>query len=161
MKIDRVLCDTDETDAYFEYIEEVWKDVPSGLIYDLDESGFQDLLDARCTIVLVPADFPENSIPIPVKRNGRIRISSGFNRQTVQILKILGGYHKATIPYNVISSFRKVGICSCYSEEHSCTVAYVEKEAATNVRHWHTSKKRINIGEAQEIEKKTNKLRKL
>jgi hypothetical protein len=70
----------------------------------------------------------------------RIRPGSELNPQTCQIVKMLGGLHKATTPANVIRESKCSGIYVRWSSQHGALLVYSHKEVATKVCHWKFSK---------------------
>ena len=71
MEDERIMCDTDEIDEYFNHIEQIIGDIHSSFVYNIDESGFQDWADQREMRVIVPIDFEDDTIPISVRRNSK------------------------------------------------------------------------------------------
>jgi hypothetical protein len=58
-------------DQYSEYLEKALAGVPSAAIYNLDETRFDTWVDASRLMVVVPVDFENTAIPIPVTRNDK------------------------------------------------------------------------------------------
>jgi hypothetical protein len=48
-----------------------------------------------------------------------------MNKQTMQIIKILSGYQKATTPVNIMHAFRRAGIIFQWSIVHNALIAKV------------------------------------
>jgi hypothetical protein len=78
----------------------------------------------------------------------RTRPSPDLNPQTQQLVKILNGYTKACCPNNITSAFRRAGIVTYWSVEHKEILATVDRETATEVRHWRLAKDRITLRSA-------------
>jgi hypothetical protein len=70
MEEERVRYDSDEIDLYYNRITEEFESLPAGVIYNLDESGFQSWVDSHDTYCLVPNTYDDNVVDYPVKRNG-------------------------------------------------------------------------------------------
>ena len=69
MKSNRVQCDPDLIDLFYDELEELLSlGIPSAFIINIDESGYCDWIDTNDTKVLVPFDFERNEIEIPVDR---------------------------------------------------------------------------------------------
>jgi transposase len=71
MEAGRVKCDPEAIDQYFKELASYSKGLDAHFLFNVDEMGCQDFVDSQPTIVFVPLEFPENSIPIPVDRNGK------------------------------------------------------------------------------------------
>ena len=69
MERERVSCNSDDIDKYFDYLKHVIRDVQAAFVVNIDESGFQDYSDAKETVVIVPASYPGDSMVIPVDRS--------------------------------------------------------------------------------------------
>jgi hypothetical protein len=69
MEQERVHADPDEIAAFYQELESILKNIPAAMIYNLDESGFADFVDAKKAKVIVPVEFPSDDIPIPVDRS--------------------------------------------------------------------------------------------
>jgi hypothetical protein len=65
---ERVKSDPAAIDAYFDRLARILVDFPAEMVINLDETGHCEWVDARSEIVLVPDDFPDTKIPIPVQR---------------------------------------------------------------------------------------------
>ena len=69
MESDRVDCDPEEIDEYFVNLENILDgSIPAPFVINIDQSGFQEWADKRNLIVVVPADFTQDEIKIPVAR---------------------------------------------------------------------------------------------
>jgi transposase len=67
----RVFCDEADIDGYYEYLERTLDVVPSAVIYNVDETGFDAWVGASRLRVVVPVDLEESAIPIPVTRKDK------------------------------------------------------------------------------------------
>jgi hypothetical protein len=67
----RVQCDEGEIDRYYERLGNILEVVPLAIIYDIDEAGFNSWVGASRLRVVVPLDFEETVIPIPVSINDK------------------------------------------------------------------------------------------
>jgi hypothetical protein len=67
---ERVHADEREIQAYFANLARIFsmEDIPAAMIVNLDEAGHCDWVDARHEKVVVPDEFTDSKIPIPVKR---------------------------------------------------------------------------------------------
>jgi hypothetical protein len=54
---------------HFYRLQQEIENVPAALIFNADESGFQDFVDARELHVIVPAEFESDSVRIPSQRS--------------------------------------------------------------------------------------------
>jgi hypothetical protein len=54
---------------HFHRLEEEVENVPAAFIFNADEAGFQDFVDAREVQVIVPAGFDHGSITVPSNRS--------------------------------------------------------------------------------------------
>jgi hypothetical protein len=86
----------------------------------------------------------------------RMRPGQGLNPQTVQVLKILGGYGRATCPNIVISAFQRGGIETYLRDVYSgpndsgsylgfVKTVRINREKATKVRQYDIPGKRVNV----------------
>jgi hypothetical protein len=73
------------------------------------------------------------------------RPPEGLNPQTTQLAKMITGYRKATTEVNVVSAFRRAGICAKWSEYHQAMIVEIDRERAKAVRAWGLCKKRISL----------------
>lgn len=66
----RLFSKPEEIDAYFENVEEILSaaKIPAAFVINVDESGFNEFVDARETTRIVPTDYAHNSIPVPITR---------------------------------------------------------------------------------------------
>jgi hypothetical protein len=65
----RVMADPHAIDAFYENIRPLIDGVPRAFIVNIDESGFADYPDSRRETVVVPSDYPNDTIPLPFDRN--------------------------------------------------------------------------------------------
>jgi hypothetical protein len=75
----------------------------------------------------------------------KVRPSAQLNPQTRQVIKAIAGYQKACTPSNVVNAFRRAGIATGWSGEHSALIARVERSGADKIRHWTYEKRRIPL----------------
>ena len=70
MEDSRNFADPDEIDAYFARLREVLEvaKIPAAFVINADETGFQEFVDAHRSARIVPAEYPLNSVPVPVTR---------------------------------------------------------------------------------------------
>jgi hypothetical protein len=71
MDLERVAADPAVIDAWYQELAANIEGVPRQFIFNVDEAGCCDYADKRELTVLVPLDFPEPSIPIPVDRHSK------------------------------------------------------------------------------------------
>ena len=66
-------CDVSDhdIDAYYTRLREAIDGVPVNLVYNIDESGEDDFVDAKTIRVIVPASFDGDYAEIPVKRESK------------------------------------------------------------------------------------------
>ena len=65
----RIEYSCQEIDSYYNELEAILqRKIPAPFVINIDESGCNEFVDAMNTTVVVPADFPQNQIKIPVKR---------------------------------------------------------------------------------------------
>ena len=66
----RLFSDAGEIDAYFDRVDEMLRtaQIPAAFVINVDESGFNEFVDARETTRIVPNDYAHNSIPVAITR---------------------------------------------------------------------------------------------
>lgn len=66
----RLFSKPEEIDLYFEKVDEILRTaaIPAAFVINVDESGFNEFVDARETTRVVPADYALNSVPVPITR---------------------------------------------------------------------------------------------
>ena len=66
----RAFAKPDEIDAYFEKIHEIIEvaQIPAAFIVNVDESGFDQFVDARRSVRIVPSEYELDEVPVPVTR---------------------------------------------------------------------------------------------
>jgi hypothetical protein len=69
MERERVDADPEEIEHFYEQLELVSEDLPAGLLINLDETGHQEWVDAHRELVMVPVEYSEKTILIPVDRS--------------------------------------------------------------------------------------------
>ena len=70
MENERIFCQPEKIDQYFDQLEEILKfGIPPEFIINIDESGFQEWVDARRLQCIVPADCNKSSVKIPRDRS--------------------------------------------------------------------------------------------
>jgi hypothetical protein len=69
MDMSRVFTNTQEIDAFYEEMDQVLRHVPRQFAINVDEIRCADFVDARNEYIIVPAIYPDNTIPIPVDRS--------------------------------------------------------------------------------------------
>ena len=69
MENNRVDCDPEEINDYFDHLESVLDgSIPAPFVINIDQSGFQEWADKRNLVVVVPAEVTQDEIKIPVAR---------------------------------------------------------------------------------------------
>lgn len=72
MENDRVFCDPQKIDNYFQELEEALMfGIPPEFIINIDESGFQEYVDAREVQCIVPAHYQKETVRVPRERNSK------------------------------------------------------------------------------------------
>ena len=72
MESERVLCDPDSIDEYYDNLEKILDgSIPAAFVFNIDEVGFSEWADATTVTVIVPSDFTCDDIKIPVPRAGK------------------------------------------------------------------------------------------
>jgi hypothetical protein len=71
MEEKRVSVKQEDIIHYFAYIIQHLNGTPAHFIFNMDEMGHQEFVDAGSKIVFVPSDYPNASIYYPVPRTGR------------------------------------------------------------------------------------------
>ena len=67
MESERVNCGIHMIDQYYDDLEEVLKlGIPSAFIINIDEAGYSEWVDARNVKVIVPPEYENNEIKIPI-----------------------------------------------------------------------------------------------
>lgn len=66
----RLFSRMEDIDDYFHRLNEVISlgNVPAAFIINVDESGFNEFVDARKSVRIVPTTYDHNSIPVPITR---------------------------------------------------------------------------------------------
>jgi hypothetical protein len=62
-------CDPRDAQLYFEELARLVNGKPASLIFNLEESGFQDWADRRVRHVILPASYQGDEIPVPMDRS--------------------------------------------------------------------------------------------
>jgi hypothetical protein len=75
----------------------------------------------------------------------RVHTHLDLNDQTTKLIKMLCGFQKSTSGTKVIGAFRKAGIMSRWDDEHRELVWFIDREKASDVRHWNQTKRRIPL----------------
>jgi hypothetical protein len=70
MEESRACCPKEAIDDHFRSLAALIDGVPAELVSNVDESGFQQWIDARNQLVIVPTEYDGDEIPLPVKRQG-------------------------------------------------------------------------------------------
>lgn len=70
MENDRIFCDPQKIDNYFNELEEALKyDIPPQFIINIDETGFQEWVDAKRLKCIVPRSHEKITVKIPKERS--------------------------------------------------------------------------------------------
>lgn len=66
----RLFSRPDQIDEYFRRLDEIIQtaEIPAAFIMNVDESGFNEFVDARHTTRIVPAEYEFDSVPVPITR---------------------------------------------------------------------------------------------
>jgi hypothetical protein len=67
----RVMADPHAINDFYTNIRTLLMGIPRAFVVNMDESGFADYSDARRETVVVPADFADDTIPVPVDCNAK------------------------------------------------------------------------------------------
>jgi hypothetical protein len=94
---ERALFDPQEVGAYFERLECVLVDFPADMVVNLDETGHCEWVDAAPEPVVIPADFPDLKIRVPIKRQSKQSTLLGAITADGGHLKPLVIIHRDTI----------------------------------------------------------------
>ena len=68
----RLDANEQEIDEYYENLEEAAEGIPFQFIFNIDECGMQDWMDAREQRAIVPKDYDKQTAPFVVSRNGKL-----------------------------------------------------------------------------------------
>jgi hypothetical protein len=66
---DRLESDPEAIDDYFNSLQHILIDFPAAMVVNLDETGHCEWVDSRIEKVIVPVEFPDGRIPVPVNRH--------------------------------------------------------------------------------------------
>jgi hypothetical protein len=113
MRKPRVFTNAQEIDAFYEEMDQILRHVPKQFVTNVDETGCADFVDTRNVYVIVPATYPDDTIPIPVDRSikraalvgGIVAGSKALDplvivpRKTMEIELIAWGYGRSHIPF--------------------------------------------------------------
>jgi hypothetical protein len=61
------------------------------------------------------------------------------------VIKAIAGYQKACTRSTIVNAFRRAGIATRWSGEHSALIARVERSGADKITHWTFEKRRIPL----------------
>ena len=66
----RLFAKIEDIEAYFQRLDELLTlgNIPAAFIINVDESGFNEYVDARKSVRIVPASYAQNSVPVPITR---------------------------------------------------------------------------------------------
>lgn len=104
----RLFSRPEQIDAYFDELTEIIQvgNIPAAFVCNVDESGFDQFVDARRTTRIVPTTYEHNSVPVPVTRAEKRATMIGaicadgtalrpmiiLQRETVEAELLLRGY---------------------------------------------------------------------
>jgi hypothetical protein len=131
---DRVFCSEDDIDRYYTMLEETLTGAPSAVIYNVDEVGCDDWADKVTRHVIVPAEYDKPSIDIPISR-------TDSRASMVACIAADGRPLKPVI----ILPRKTAGIVSNWNPDAQALVCRIDRQIATEVRHWNGVKTRIPI----------------
>ena len=72
MDEDRLDASEEKIDDYYNQLDETINGIPTPFIFNLDECGFEDWMDARELRVIVPKDYNKATAPYRVSRSGKL-----------------------------------------------------------------------------------------
>jgi hypothetical protein len=75
----------------------------------------------------------------------RVRPHLNLNDQTSKLIKMIPGFQKAATGTNIIGAFRKAGIISRWDTGHQELLCSIDRESASDGRHWAQPKKRVTL----------------
>jgi hypothetical protein len=103
-------------------------------------------------LLIVPAHTSDQVQPLDLgsfaihkMESRRVRLHLNLNDQTSKLIKMICGFQKAATGTNIICAFRKAGISSRWDMERQELVCFVNRQSASNVRHWTESKKGMTL----------------
>jgi hypothetical protein len=108
---ERVSVDPTAIDQWYAELERRVTGIPRQFVFNVDETGCSDRSDSRETRVVVPADYPEPTVPVPVDRHTKRSTltaciaADGFrmkpfvivDRSTVEMEIQYYGYHQSNV----------------------------------------------------------------
>lgn len=128
----RAESDPVEIDRYFEQLRSALTNVPAGMVYNLDEMGYQEYCDAKPYLVVVPSDCPDTMIN-PVSRSRKrlsvIHCISGDG----QMLKPAFIVPRKTIEREVWDIGLTPEICQIYYQENGFVSSNVFENYANSI----------------------------
>jgi hypothetical protein len=65
---ERLEADPAQIEEYFDCFQRILVDLPAAMVVNLDETGHCEWVDSRIEKVIVPIEFPDANIPMPVNR---------------------------------------------------------------------------------------------
>jgi hypothetical protein len=71
IEAERLACDTNAMDAYFQTLEQCLSYFLACLMINLDETGYQEWVDAHPESVIAPSKCQGKTIHVPVNRNSQ------------------------------------------------------------------------------------------
>jgi hypothetical protein len=66
---ERVAVDPEQTEAWFDKLEEKLQEIPRALVFNMEGTGCSEYSDSREVKALVPIDYASPSVPVPVDRH--------------------------------------------------------------------------------------------
>jgi hypothetical protein len=77
MEKNRVLFNSDELVTWLLTLKKAIRNILRHFIFNMDETGLDDLVDSQKVHVVVPMTFTEPKIPIPIQRAGKLATLTG------------------------------------------------------------------------------------
>lgn len=71
MEAERVKCNEADAELFYELLKDAVNGIPAAFIFNLDEAGFQEWVDAREEKVVVPECYEGDDIKIPTDGNSK------------------------------------------------------------------------------------------
>jgi hypothetical protein len=132
LEADRASCPPEAIEEHFCTLAGIANGIPAAMMYNVDETGFQQWVDARNQLVVVPIEYESDEIPLPVGRQGRrssliVALSAAgdclrpvviIGRKTIETeLRLVGISQKRVLVVYQEHGFANMGIIDLWGDE--------------------------------------------
>jgi hypothetical protein len=71
MEAERIQASNEDIIKWYEELADLIKGIPAAFIYNMDETGCSEFVASCKLIVVVPDDYKEETIPVPIDRHSK------------------------------------------------------------------------------------------